>query len=87
VPHGHWQITTFLAGLRHDAITAPLVIDGAINGERFLAYVEQILAPTLSPGEIVVLDNLSSHKVKGVRERAGIRQAQTTTADRRGANP
>jgi transposase len=68
VPHGHWQITTFPAGLRHDAITAPLVIDGAINGELFLAYVEQMLAPTLSPGEIVVLDNLSSHKVKGVRE-------------------
>ena len=77
MPHGHWQITTFLAGLRHDAITAPLVIDGAINGERFLAYVEQILAPTLSPGEIVVLDNLSSHKVKGVREAVEARGATT----------
>jgi transposase len=75
VPHGHWQITTFLAGLRHDAITAPLVIDGAINGELFLAYVEQMLAPTLSAGEIVVLDNLSSHKVKGVREAVEARGA------------
>jgi transposase len=61
-------VTTFLAGLRHDAMTAPLVLDGAINGEAFLAYVEQMLAPTLSPGDIVVLDNLSTHKVKGVRE-------------------
>ena len=77
VPHGHWQITTFLAALRHDAITAPLVIDGAINGELFLAYVEQMLAPTLSPGEIVVLDNLSSHKVKGVREAVEARGATT----------
>jgi len=68
VPHGHWQTTTFIAGLRHDALTAPLVINGAINGELFLAYVEQILAPTLSPGDVVVLDNLSSHKIKGVRE-------------------
>jgi transposase len=75
VPHGHWQITTFLAGLRHDGITAPLVIDGAINGELFLAYVEQMLAPTLSPGEIVVLDNLSSHKVTGVREAVEARGA------------
>jgi transposase len=70
VPHGHWQIITFLAGLRHDAITAPLVIDGAINGE-------QMLPPTLSPGEIVVLDNLSSHKVKGVREAVEARGATT----------
>lgn len=68
VPHGHWHITTFLGALRHDRITAPLVIDGAINGELFRAYVEQMLAPTLSPGEIVMMDNLSSHKVKGVRE-------------------
>ena len=68
VPHGHWHITTFLGALRHDRITAPLVIDGAINGELFRAYVEQMLAPTLSPDEIVMMDNLSSHKVKGVRE-------------------
>ena len=68
VPHGHWKTTTFLAALRHDGLTAPCVFDGAINGARFLAYVEQALAPTLRPGDIVVLDNLRAHKVKGVRE-------------------
>lgn len=68
VPHGHWMTTTFLAALRHDAITAPLVVGGPINGAIFVAYVEQMLAPTLSPGDIVIMDNLSSHKVKGVRE-------------------
>jgi transposase len=68
VPHGHWKTSTFLAALRHDAIAAPCVIEGAINGETFLAYVEQFLAPTLSPGDIVILDNLSSHKVAGVRQ-------------------
>ena len=67
-PHGHWQTTTFLAALRVDGLTAPLVVDGAINGELFLAYVRQHLAPTLQPGDMVVMDNLSSHKVKGVRE-------------------
>ncbi len=75
VPHGHWHVTTFLAGLRHDAMVAPLVLDGAINGETFLAYVQQMLAPTLSPGDIVVLDNLSSHKAKGVREAVEARGA------------
>ena len=68
VPYGHWQTTTFLAGLRHDGITAPLVLDGPINGESFLAYVEQFLVPTLRPGDIVLLDNLTSHKVAGVAE-------------------
>jgi transposase len=68
VPHGHWQTTTFVAGLRQDGITAPCVFDGAINGRSFRAWVEQFLAPTLRPGDIVVLDNLSSHKVVGVRE-------------------
>jgi transposase len=68
VPHGHWKTTTFLAALRHDGLTAPCVFDGAINGARFLAYVEQVLAPTLRPGDVVVLDNLGAHKVKGVRE-------------------
>ena len=67
IPHGHWKTSTFVAGLRHDAITAPLVIDGAINGAIFLAYIEQFLAPTLSPGDIVIMDNLPSHKVAGVR--------------------
>jgi transposase len=68
VPHGHWKTTTFLAALRHDGLTAPLVVDGAINGEVFLAYVKQQLVPTLRKGDIVVMDNLSSHKVSGVKE-------------------
>jgi transposase len=68
VPYGHWKTTTFVAALRTMGLTAPLVIDGPINGDLFLAYVQQQLAPTLSPGDIVVLDNLSSHKRAGVRE-------------------
>ena len=68
VPHGHWKTSTFVAGLRHDGITAPLVIDGAMNGTIFRAYVEQFLAPTLAIGDIVIMDNLPSHKVAGVRE-------------------
>jgi transposase len=67
-PFGHWKTTTFVATLRHDGITAPCVFDGPINGAKFLAYVEQVLAPTLSPGEIVVMDNLGSHKVADVRK-------------------
>jgi hypothetical protein len=70
VPHGHWKTTTFLAGLRHDRIVAPLVVNGAIDGEIFRAWVEQALAPTLVPGDIVMADNLSSHKVAGVRRRS-----------------
>ena len=68
VPHGHWRTSTFVAGLRMDRVVAPLVLDGAINGEAFLAYVEQFLAPTLAVGDIVIADNLSSHKVTGVRD-------------------
>lgn len=68
VPHGHWKTTTFLAALRTSGLTAPLVVDGAINGELFLAYVRQQLVPTLRPGDIVIMDNLSSHKREGVRE-------------------
>lgn len=68
VPHGHWKTTTFLAGLRTSGLTAPLVVDGAINGEIFQAYLEQHLVPTLRPGDIVIMDNLSSHKRTGVRE-------------------
>jgi transposase len=67
-PHGHWKTSTFLAALRQDRIAAPCVIDGPINGAAFRAYVEQFLAPTLSPGDIVIMDNLGSHKVAGVRE-------------------
>lgn len=76
VPHGHWKTTTFMAALRASGLTAPLVVDGAINGELFLGYVQQQLVPTLSPGDIVVMDNLSAHKVAGVRsaiESAGAR--------------
>jgi len=68
VPYGHWQTTTFLAGLRHDRVVAPLLLEGAIDGASFLAWVEQFLAPTLAPGDIVLADNLGSHKVAGVRE-------------------
>jgi len=67
VPHGHWQTMTFLAALRHDRIEAPWLIDGPINGERFRLYVEQCLVPTLRPGDIVIMDNLGSHKGKAVR--------------------
>ena len=68
VPHGHWQTTTFLAGLRSTGIIAPLVLDGPMTGEAFLAYIRQFLAPVLSPGDVVVMDNLAAHKVAGVRE-------------------
>jgi len=68
VPHGHWKSTTFIAALRHDRITAPLLLDGPMNGQSFKAYVEQMLVPTLEPGDIVVMDNVSVHKVPGVRE-------------------
>ena len=68
VPHGHWKITTFLAGLRCNEITAPFVIDGPMDGEVFRAYVRHCLVPTLKSGDIVILDNLKPHKVAGVRE-------------------
>ena len=68
VPHGHWKTATFIGALRADGLTAPAVFDGAINGVSFLAYVEQVLVPTLRRGDIVILDNLPSHKVDGVRE-------------------
>ena len=66
-PQGKWRTLTFLAALRHDRIDAPCVLDGPINGESFLAYVEQLLVPTLSQGDIVIMDNLGSHKGKAVR--------------------
>lgn len=68
VPHGRWRTLTFLAALRVDRIEAPCVLDGPITGESFLAYVEQILVPTLKPGDIVVIDNLGSHKGGAVRK-------------------
>jgi transposase len=67
-PLGAWQSTTFVAGLRHRQLTAPMVVDGPMDGELFLAWVEQFLGPTLQTGDIVILDNLSSHKVEGVQQ-------------------
>ena len=67
-PHGHWKTTTFIAALRADGLTAPLVVGGAINGEMFEAYIRQFVAPTLTPGDVVVMDNLDCHKRAGVRE-------------------
>ncbi len=67
-PHGRWRTLTFLAALRVDRIDAPCVIDGPINGQSFFAYVEQILVPTLRPGDIVIIDNLGSHKAKRTRQ-------------------
>ena len=68
VPHGRWTTLTFLAALRHDRIDAPFVLDGPINGEWFRAWVDQLLIPTLSPGDVVVLDNLGSHKGQAVKK-------------------
>jgi transposase len=68
VPHGHWKTTTFLAALRHDRIDAPWVLDGPIDGETFRTYVEKVLVPTLRAGDIVIMDNLGSHKGTAVRQ-------------------
>jgi transposase len=68
IPHGHWKTTTLVAGLRLSGMTAPMVIDGAINGEAFLAWTRQMLVPTLREGDMVVMDNLPAHKVAGIRE-------------------
>jgi transposase len=67
VPHGHWKTTAFVAGLRTTGMTAPMVLDGPINGAAFQAYVDQVLLPKLRPGDVVVMDNLGSHKGAGVR--------------------
>ena len=67
VPHGHWKTTTFVAGLRSAGMVAPFVIDGPINREAFETYVEKVLVPELAPGDVVVMDNLSSHKGPRVR--------------------
>ena len=68
VPHGHWMTTTFVGALRIGGMTAPMVLDGPINGLAFQAYVDQVLVPELAPGDVVVMDNLGSHKGEGVRE-------------------
>lgn len=67
VPHGHWKTTTFIAGLRLTGIVAPMVLDGPINGRSFQAYVDRVLIPDLRPGDIVIMDNLGSHKGPGVQ--------------------
>ena len=72
-PFGHWNTMTFVAALRHDRIEAPWLLDGPMNGERFAVYVKQVLAPTLQPDDLVIMDNLSSHK--GLAVRRAIRQA------------
>ncbi|SIT58802.1 Mobile element protein [Mesorhizobium prunaredense] len=65
VPHGHWKSTTFTAGLRLNGIAAPWLLDGAMDGEAFLVYLRRVLAPTLQPGDVIVMDNLPAHKVAG----------------------
>jgi transposase len=67
IPHGHWKTTTFVAALRNSSMIAPMVLDGPINGVAFQAYVDQVLVPELERGDIVVMDNLGSHKGAGVR--------------------
>jgi transposase len=68
-PFGHWKTTTFTAGLRMSGLVAPFILDGPMNGDAFLVYIEDILIPSLAPGDIVIMDNLPAHKVAGVRER------------------
>ncbi|HUB44456.1 MAG TPA: IS630 family transposase [Acetobacteraceae bacterium] len=67
-PHGHWKTSTFIAALRHNRLTAPFTIDGAVNGDVFLTYVRRVLAPILRKGDIVIMDNLGSHKIPGIHE-------------------
>jgi transposase len=68
IPHGHWKTTTFTAGLRLGGLSAPMVLEGPMDGAAFRAYVEQVLVPTLKPGDVVIMDNLPAHRVSGVRE-------------------
>jgi len=68
IPHGHWKTTTFTAGLRLNGLAAPMLLDGPMNGDAFLAYIEQVLVPELAKGEVVIMDNLPAHKVTGVRQ-------------------
>ena len=79
VPFGHWKTTTFTAGLRLGGLAAPFVLDGPMDGVAFLAYVSEVLVPALPPGDIVIMDNLPAHKVKGVRE--AIENAGATLID------
>jgi hypothetical protein len=72
IPHGHWKTTTFTGALRMTGLTAPMVLDGPMTGERFATYAQQVLGPTLRPGDIVILDNLPAHKVAAAREARGV---------------
>jgi transposase len=76
VPHGHWKTTTFIGALRLGGMTAPMVLDGPMTGDGFTAYVEQVLAPTLRPGDLVILDNLPAHKVAAARQAIQVVGAQ-----------
>ena len=90
VPYGHWKTTTFTAGLRLGGMVAPMVLDGAMNGDAFRAYVEQVLVPELAKGDIVIMDNLPAHKVSGVRtaiEEAGARLIYLPPYSRPGSFP
>ena len=75
-PHGHWQSATFIGALRHDRLSAPWLLDGPMDGDSFLTYVRCVLAPELHPGDIVIADNLASHKVCGVKEAIAARGAR-----------
>jgi transposase len=81
MPHRHWKTTTFLAALRSTGLTAPLVVDGAIDGELFLGRVRHRLVPTLQSGDVVVMDNLGVHKVAGVREAITVAGARLTRSN------
>lgn len=92
IPHGHWKTTTFTGALRLSGMTAPMVLDGAMNGVAFQAYVEQVLIPTLVPGDIVIMDNLPAHKTEGCVSQSKVKGAgystfrptvQTSTPSRR----
>jgi transposase len=76
MPYGHWQTATFIAALRHDGLSAPWLVDGPMDGDLFLTYVRQALGPQLRPGDLVICDNLASHKVKGVERAITARGAQ-----------
>jgi transposase len=76
IPHGHWKTITFVGGLTLEGFIAPMLLDGPMDGECFLAWIEQMLAPTLLPGHLVVMDNLPAHKVAGVKEAIEARGAE-----------
>ena len=81
VPLGNWETITFVAALRHNKLTAPMVLEGAMSGEMFRAYVEQCLVPALKRGDVVVMDNFAAHKVSGVQEALSDRRAHVAEAD------